>query len=179
MLYALNTGGAVLGCFAAGYVLIGTLGLYQTVGIGAALNLVIALLVWLLRRHANRSVPLAPAAAPATPSQPPRLYSATIVRLVLWGFALSGFAALSYEVLWTRALTFFMGNSTYAFSAMLTTFLCGLALGSLSVRSPERPPAFPAAIPGWTARGDWSLRPVHHSAAGPAVLWPRYLVGRL
>jgi len=48
----------------------------------------------------------------------------------LWGFALSGYTALSYEVLWTRALTFFIGNSTYAFSAMLTTFLCGLALGS-------------------------------------------------
>ena len=28
-------------------------------------------------------------------------------------------------------LTFFIGNSTYAFSAMLTTFLGGLALGSL------------------------------------------------
>ena len=36
----------------------------------------------------------------------------------------------SVEKLWTRALTFFIGNSTYAFSAMLTTFLCGLALGS-------------------------------------------------
>src|SRR5262245_62827795 len=46
-------------------------------------------------------------------------------------FVVSGFTALSYEVLWTRALTFFIGNSTYAFSAMLTTFLCGLALGSL------------------------------------------------
>ncbi len=37
-LYALNTGGAVLGCFLAGYVLIGRLGLSQTVWIGAALG---------------------------------------------------------------------------------------------------------------------------------------------
>ncbi|PYN51866.1 MAG: hypothetical protein DMD94_24260 [Candidatus Rokuibacteriota bacterium] len=36
-------------------------------------------------------------------------------------------------MIWTRALTFFVGNSTYAFSAMLTTFLCGLALGSALV----------------------------------------------
>jgi spermidine synthase len=132
MLYALNTGGAVLGCFAAGYVLIGTFGLYQTISIGAALNLVVALLVWLLRRHADQSACApAPAAAPLTSPPRPQTYSAKVVRLVWWSFALSGFAALSYEVLWTRALTFFIGNSTYAFSAMLTTFLCGLALGSL------------------------------------------------
>jgi spermidine synthase len=133
MLYALNTGGAVLGCFAAGYVLIGSLGLYQTVSIGAGLNVAIALLVWLLPRQVDQvTAPvLAPAETPTIPPQPAPVYSAKVVRLVLWSFALSGFAALSYEVLWTRALTFFIGNSTYAFSAMLTTFLCGLALGSL------------------------------------------------
>src|SRR5262245_65403863 len=54
-----------------------------------------------------------------------------MLRRVLVCFALAGFAALSYEVIWTRALTFFIGNSIYAFCAMLTTFLCGLALGSL------------------------------------------------
>ena len=59
------------------------------------------------------------------------MYDRKTVRLVLWSFAVSGCAALSYEVIWTRALTFFIGNSTYAFSAMLTTFLGGLALGSL------------------------------------------------
>jgi spermidine synthase len=133
MLYALNTGGAVLGCFAAGYVLIGSLGLYQTVGLAAGLNVAIALLVWLLPRHADHTTPpaSAPAEAAATSLQPALVYSTNSARLVLWSFALSGFVALSYEVLWTRALTFFIGNSTYAFSAMLTTFLCGLALGSL------------------------------------------------
>jgi spermidine synthase len=133
VLYALNTGGAVLGCFAAGYVLIGSLGLYQTVSLAAGLNLAIALLVWLLPRHAEQvaSPEAAPRETAAAPHQPGPVYSTNTVQLVLWSFALSGFAALSYEVLWTRALTFFIGNSTYAFSAMLTTFLCGLALGSL------------------------------------------------
>jgi len=132
-LYALNTGGAVIGCFAAGYVLIGSLGLYQTVSLGAALNLTIALLVWMVRRRAEDGVPTAaaPAGALANPHHQGPVYDASVIRLVLWSFALSGFAALAYEVVWTRALTFFMGNSTYAFSAMLTTFLCGLALGSL------------------------------------------------
>src|SRR5262245_4085141 len=51
-LYALNTGGAVVGCFAAGYVLLGRYGLTRTVWIGAALNLTIAVIVWIGQRWA-------------------------------------------------------------------------------------------------------------------------------
>jgi spermidine synthase len=134
LLYALNTGGAVLGCFAAGYVLIGSVGLYQTVSLGAALNLTIGLAVWGLRKRAGEGLPVAAEqAVSASWSSEAPVYQAGVVRLVLWSFACSGFAALSYEVIWTRALVFFIGNSTYAFSAMLTTFLCGLALGSLAL----------------------------------------------
>ncbi len=132
-LYALNTGGAVVGCFAAGYVLLGRYGLTRTVWIGAALNLAIALLVWVGQRwipEESRAPAQEPAARGTAAVEAVALDGGT-VRLVLWCFGLSGFAALSYEVIWTRALTFFVGNSTYAFSAMLTTFLCGLALGSL------------------------------------------------
>jgi spermidine synthase len=133
-LYALNTGGAVLGCFMAGYVLIGSVGLSRTVWIGAALNFVIALVAWVGQRWIEapgaREVP---SSSPRDTAPAVALYDDRTVRRVLWSFALAGCAALSYEVIWTRALTFFVGNSTYAFSAMLTTFLCGLALGSALV----------------------------------------------
>ncbi len=131
-LYALNTGGAVIGCFAAGYVLLGRVGLSRTVWIGAALNLAIALAVSVGRRWIGEA-PHPPEPAPVAPGGAPHatVHARATVRRVLWSFALSGCAALSYEVIWTRALAFFIGNSTYAFSAMLTTFLCGLALGSL------------------------------------------------
>jgi spermidine synthase len=46
-------------------------------------------------------------------------------------YGLSGFAALSYEVLWTRVLSGSLGTTSYAFTTMLTTFLLGIALGSL------------------------------------------------
>lgn len=49
---------------------------------------------------------------------------------VLAGFALSGFIALSYEVIWSRVLALIIGSSVYAFSIMLTTFLIGLAVGA-------------------------------------------------
>jgi spermidine synthase len=128
LLYALNTGGAVLGCLAAGYVLIGSVGLYETVAIGAALNGSVGVLAWVVRGRAGDGLPAA--ASAGEPNAAPG-DDAGIIHLALWSVCLSGFAALSYEVIWTRALTFFIGNSTYAFSAMLTTFLFGLALGSL------------------------------------------------
>src|SRR5437870_4658961 len=133
-LYALNTGGAVLGCFMTGYVLIGSLGLSRTVWIGAALNFAIALVVWVGQRWIDApNIREAPSSSPGDTAPAVAGHDDKTVRRVLWSFALTGCAALSYEVIWTRALTFFVGNSTYAFSAMLTTFLCGLALGSLLV----------------------------------------------
>jgi len=51
-------------------------------------------------------------------------------KIILIGFFLSGFAALTYEVAWTRSLSLVFGSSTYAFSTMLTSFMVGLALGS-------------------------------------------------
>ena len=37
---------------------------------------------------------------------------------------------MACEISWTRALTLVLGSSTYAFTAMLATFLTGLALGA-------------------------------------------------
>src|SRR5205807_228646 len=98
------------------------------------------------------------------------------VRRVLWSFALTGCAALSYEVIWTRALTFFVGNSTYAFSAMLTTFLCGLALGSLLVARVSDRSGDSLSLLGAIA-GAWlsgfvaiPLLGTHHSLALTALL---------
>jgi spermidine synthase len=51
--------------------------------------------------------------------------------VVLGAFALSGAASLSYEVVWTRALSVVLGSTTYALSSMLATFMLGLALGGL------------------------------------------------
>ena len=46
-------------------------------------------------------------------------------------FALSGFASLACQVLWTKSLALIIGSSVYAFSIMLATFLFGIAAGSI------------------------------------------------
>src|SRR6185436_7271142 len=53
------------------------------------------------------------------------------ITIVIAGFAVSGFVALSYEVIWSRVLSLIIGSSVYAFSIMLTTFLIGLAGGAM------------------------------------------------
>ena len=45
-------------------------------------------------------------------------------------FALSGAVGMTYQLVWTRALILVIGSSTYAFTAILVTFLAGIALGS-------------------------------------------------
>jgi aldehyde:ferredoxin oxidoreductase len=51
---------------------------------------------------------------------------------VLWLYALSGFCALGYEILWSRQLTLLLGNSVYAFSLELAIILTGIGLGSVA-----------------------------------------------
>src|SRR5437773_71792 len=126
-LYAANTLGAVLGCVGAGFVLVPRLGLAATSAVAAAVNLAVGLVALALGTTAARTGARA-VAAPATAH----------ARLVMLAFGLSGFTALGYEVLWTRALVHYTHNSTYAYSAMLAVFLLGLALGS-AARGSARP----------------------------------------
>ncbi len=45
-------------------------------------------------------------------------------------FGLSGMAALVYEVTWIRPLSLVFGNTTYAISTIIASFIFGLAIGS-------------------------------------------------
>lgn len=51
-------------------------------------------------------------------------------KLLLLIFGLSMFASLVYEVAWTRYLSLVFGTTIYALSAVLTSFMAGLAIGS-------------------------------------------------
>jgi spermidine synthase len=129
-LYATNTLGAVVGCGLAGYYLIPAFGMRTTVYIAAALNLVIAQLIFVVDRL--REKPLAgavPAAEPAPAPSDSGAAPSSLGWVLLFSFGLSGFAALVYENAWTRALTLVIGSSVYSFTTMLVTFLVGLAMG--------------------------------------------------
>jgi len=134
VLYGVNTCGAVLGCFLTGFFFIEHLGLRRTLYLAVGLNLLVALGMALLSRRPDgivREEPLRARASAAGQAEPPEaLPSHAGLRLTLWLIGVSGFVALAGEVVWSRLLTMTLGGgSVYAFSTMLTTLLCGLALG--------------------------------------------------
>ncbi|MBI2425390.1 MAG: fused MFS/spermidine synthase [Candidatus Hydrogenedentes bacterium] len=126
-LYTLNTLGAVAGCFTAGFYLIPTFGYTRATLIAAAVNGGIGVASLLLARG-RESAPFAVDSVESDilPSNTRQLHA----RVVLAAFFLSGFCSLAMEVLWTRLLTIVFLGTTYAYTTMLTTLLCGIALGS-------------------------------------------------
>jgi predicted membrane-bound spermidine synthase len=90
------------------------------------LNLLLALLLWLLAKGGE------PAPAPA-PAQAPWARDRW-VKLLLLAAAITGAASFLYEIAWIRMLSLVLGGSTHSFELMLAAFILGLALGGLYVR---------------------------------------------
>jgi spermidine synthase len=135
-LYAANTLGASLGACLTGFVLLPSLGLGRTTLLGFGINVLIALGAVIVSRtsHTTEAVAApAPESAPAPRYRPPSGEAEPNASTQAFvAVAVSGFAALVHEVAWTRLIALVMGPTTYAFSAMLTAFILGLAIGGAS-----------------------------------------------
>jgi spermidine synthase len=121
--YGANTIGAVLGCLAAGFILLPNTDAIFTSHVAAAINGLVALAAFAL--------------AFVTPYQPPaetQRADGAVVRnapaMVCFVTALSGFTALGAEVVWTRLLSLLFGSTVYTFAIILAIFLAGLGIGS-------------------------------------------------
>ena len=136
-LYAADTLGAALGCALTGLFLLRLLGTRETILLAAALNLLAALLALFLLPRLSESAAPAPSRRRAQTKKAKTVVSTTSAnqtgpltrRFILWAYALSGFAALGYEVAWARVLAIFTLDAVYSFAIMLTTFLTGITLG--------------------------------------------------
>lgn len=131
-LYAINTLGAAVGCFVAAFVLLPHLGVAGATYLVAAGNFAIGgTALWMSRRSAasTEAVPVAQDAGNREPAEP-IASRAWVPVLVLSGMAVSGFAALGYEVVWARLLHIVnKTTTTQSFSAILMAFLVGIGLG--------------------------------------------------
>jgi spermidine synthase len=132
-LYAVNTFGAVVGTLSAGFFLILFLGVREAAYLAGGINLLIALAIWTLyRRQVGSEGGISETQNETVEARESEggLLSPELARLALWAIGISGFCSLALEVFWTRALVFFLDNSTHAFTTILTGFLLGIALGS-------------------------------------------------
>jgi len=134
-LYGANTMGAVIGCFVTGFYLIGMLGVSRTMMWTICVNLLIGIASLVLyslmksesQQEIEESAPDSFAGGRQCAADGGNV--SRTMRAILCFSALGGMTALAYEVFWTRVLVFYMNNSIYAFTSMLTTLLLGLALG--------------------------------------------------
>jgi spermidine synthase len=127
LLYGLNTAGAVAGVLAAGFLTIATLGERGTVLLGLVVNLVVFLAAW---RMSAGDMPEPPVER-ADAARVETAGDAVTRRLVIAGYCAGGFAAMGYEIVWTRIMQIHAGTSVYAFTLMLAFYLAGIAAGSL------------------------------------------------
>lgn len=120
-LYAANTAGAMAGVLLAPFVLLPTLGVQGSALAAAALNVLAAVVAWVLDR---RRSPLMP--EPEADAGP----SSSSARLALVLYAVAGGIALGYEVIWSQTVVQFMSTRAFAFAMMLLVYLLGLMAGS-------------------------------------------------
>ena len=137
-LYGWNTIGAAVGAGMAAYGALPALGLTGAVTLAAVINLLIAACALLIDARLRRPQPESAGAGSHAGERPlpgpvggDTMPGADAARLlVLQGFALSGFAAIAYEVAWARLMALVMGSSVYAFGALVVVVLLGLGAGS-------------------------------------------------
>lgn len=135
-LYFLNSFGAVVGVFFAGFVLIKTFGLDVTIQIGGFLNILIGSSSILLNSFIKEpETQILTSEQQTSNFENYQFLSLSAVKIIIVLGGLSGFASLMYEILWTRVLITVFGSSTYSFSIMLMAFISGITLGSFIVSS--------------------------------------------
>ncbi len=156
ILYGINTAGAGLGAIVAVWFLIGAVGFVGTIRIGAAMDLLAGLgAFWIAWRlpSLNPGSGVVAEGSGAEPAGPPSRRPAAVApavtaaepqgRWVRWAmlYGLSGFIALSLEVLWFRYLDVAIKASPYTFGHVLGIFLVILGLGSvIGTRVVDRSP---------------------------------------
>jgi spermidine synthase len=132
LLYGINTLGGVAGVLGSTFWLLEAAGANLTLALVSLTNLLIGIFCFAVlgpkffvspEEHAS-------AAVRAKAEMPSSNFSTTDAAVVLV-FFISGFAALSLEVIWTRILAYVVGSHGYTFGIILAAFLAGIAIGSM------------------------------------------------
>ncbi|HJU88065.1 MAG TPA: fused MFS/spermidine synthase [Gemmatimonadaceae bacterium] len=144
LLYFANSIGAAVGVLFAGFVLVGWVGLPGTLRTAAALNVIVALLVFAAvrwreeegRETGDSRFEIRDSQAeldlvgshPSLESRISNLDARRLLLIVAFGTAVASFI---YEIAWIRMLSLVLGSATHSFELMLSAFILGLALGAL------------------------------------------------
>lgn len=152
--YSLNLLGAILGALAGPYLIFQHLGLTGALGLTFLLDSLVAVLAFGLSGLRARRPALAPSSG-TIPDQGPAGEHGPLLVLAFT----SGFLFFGLEVVWTQLISAVLGNSVYAFAAMLTLVLIGLGLGGAGsvLLFKERRPTSATVVALLLAAGGFTL----------------------
>jgi spermidine synthase len=129
LLYFANSIGAAIGVLMSGFVFIRLVGLPGTMRIAGLINVLIAVVVWILVKE---HPPLLH--TQEGPEARSRLSADKWYWILLLASMVTGIASFIYEIGWIRMLSLVLGSSTHAFELMLSAFIFGLAFGGLWIQ---------------------------------------------
>lgn len=133
LLYGLNTLGAILGTIIAGFYLLENFGISGATKFSATINIIVALCFLLIYKfYKTKSSEKINKKDKKTKLLKEKFDEFSVLLLI--SYMISGASSMFYQVSWTRSLSLIIGTSTYAFTIMLTTFLLGIAIGSIIFR---------------------------------------------
>ena len=138
LFYGGNIGGAVLGCLLAGFYLLRVYDIAIATFVAVVINVAVAVLGLIIAKT-----------TPYEASNEPAAKTLPDTGSVYATIALSGFTALSAEVIWTRLLSLLFGATVYTFSLILSVFLLGLGIGSSLGSYIARNTTKPRVVLGW------------------------------
>ncbi|MFH2064439.1 MAG: fused MFS/spermidine synthase [Pseudomonadota bacterium] len=139
-LYGLNTIGAAVGSLITGFWLISRLGVWGTLAFAIFLNAGIGVICLVVSRGSGKIGPedRKKQLSSQAPDRgnfffpgnvPDAQKNQAVYALII--FAVSGFCAMAYEVIWVKLIGLIVGPTTYSFTIVLVTFITCLALGSI------------------------------------------------
>jgi predicted membrane-bound spermidine synthase len=124
-LYGVNTLGSGLGTFISGWHIVGTIGYEKTVYLGAVFSATVGLLALLIAQRFPAKTSAKTKSSLLTQWKYP-----PVTQWYLLVF-LSGFAAISLEIIWFRVLDIALQSNAYTYAHLLTFILVSNALGSI------------------------------------------------
>jgi spermidine synthase len=157
-LYFTNSIGAAAGALIATFLLLPAVGLPGAMHFGAALNVIVALIAFVLSRD-DETVAVDRATGKVANDG-----ANTIQRLLMFAAMVTGATSFVYEMGWIRMLSLVFGSTVHSFELMLAAFIGGLAFGGLWIRrridgyaSPLRAGAYVQVLMGLAALASLAL----------------------
>ncbi|PSF39240.1 spermine synthase [Aphanothece hegewaldii CCALA 016] len=125
LFYGINTLGSGLGALLSGWYIIGTIGYEKTIYFGAILSILVGFLALIFAFKFESHQSLQNLKFPLN-----SLRSSLVIQWCVFVF-LSGFAAISLEIIWFRLLDTILQSISYTYAHLLAFILIGNAIGSI------------------------------------------------